>query len=103
MFKIDVEKCAKITHDVVENFAGVCNDIMFTSKKEDPAFDDVTSSILAGSVQFCVKSLIVAGFSKEEILTTVSDCYETVQGDEDMMKLKLLRALMSSMGDIKIQ
>lgn len=103
MVKIDVEKCAKVTHDVMENFAGVCNTIMSETKKKDPSFDDVTSSILAGSVQFCVKSLIVAGFSREEILETVVNCYDTVSGDEDMVRVKLLRSLMSSMGDVKIQ
>jgi hypothetical protein len=100
---LDEEKCSKIAHNVLEDFAGVCNNIIRDSKIDDPEFADVTSSILAGAVQFSVKSLIMAGFTRDDVIKTVSNCYDAVQNDTDIVRAKMLRALLGSMGEIKIQ
>lgn len=97
------EKCAKIASDLIDTFAGVCNKIVERERKEDPDFTETLPSLLAGTLQFAVRTFMVAGYNKEQILDAVEQCYENSRKDETVLKVMLLRSLMESMGDGPIQ
>lgn len=99
----DLEKCAALASTIVNNFASVCNAVVADEKNKD-AFGDVASSIIAGAVQFTVKSMIIGGFSKEQILEAVSAAYtQADRHDPDVQKARLLRSLLESMGEVRVQ
>ena len=97
------QKCAKIASDLIDTFAGVCNKIVERERKEDPDFTETLPSLLAGTLQFAVRTFMVAGYNKEQILESVEQCYENSRKDETVLKVILLRSLMESMGDNSVQ
>lgn len=93
----------RVTADVVDKFAGVCNSII---KNKDPHADgssDIASALLAGALQFAVKSMVVAGFSKEDINLAAGICFDNVQDDEDIKKARLIREFLKQNGRYPIQ
>lgn len=100
----DFEKHAELASKIVDGFASVCNKVVVNEKDNDSKFTDVASSIIAGAIQFTVKSMIIGGFSKEQLLEAVSIAYDQAdKHDADVQKARLLRALIESMGDIRVQ
>lgn len=100
----DFEKCADIATKVCENFAAVCNSVVKDEEKNKNKFTDVASSIIAGALQFTVKSMIIGGFSKEHVMEAISAAYDHAdKHDADVHKARLLRAVIETMGDIKVQ
>lgn len=81
----------RLTADVVDKFAGVCNTIIGRKDPNEEGSEDLASALLAGALQFAVKSMTVAGFSKEEILKSASVCFDCVQDDEDVARAKMMR------------
>lgn len=98
----DHERNAELASKIVNSFASVCNKVV--TSEEDSQFTDVASSIIAGAIQFTVKSMIISGFPKEEIIKAVSAAYDQAdKHDPDVHKARLLRSLLESMGNVRVQ
>jgi ATP/ADP translocase len=98
----DHEKNAELASKIVNSFASVCNKVV--TSEEDSRFTDVASSIIAGAIQFTVKSMVISGFSKEEIIKSVSAAYDQAdKHDPDVHRARLLRSLLETMGDVRVQ
>lgn len=97
------EKCSKIASDVVDQFAGVCNRIIAKENKEDPSFNETLPSVVAGAIQFVVKTLIVAGFEKKYILMAMAECYDNVENDPDVLRARKLRDAFVFHGTTNVQ
>lgn len=81
----------RLTADVVDKFAGVCNAMIGRKNPHEEGSEDLASALLAGALQFAIKSMSVAGFSKEEILKATGVCFDCVQDDEDVVRAKMMR------------
>lgn len=99
----DLRKGLVISHAVVELFAKVSNSVIEKEQREDPDFKNVASSILAGAIQFAVKSFMIAGFSKEELMLAMSEAYENANDDPDVLRARALRKLIEETGTTTLQ
>ncbi len=102
----DLEKCAVIATKICDNFAAVCNNVIRDEDKSQnkDKFTDVASSIIAGAIQFTVKSMIIGGFSKENVVEAISAAYDHAdKHDVDVHKARLLRAVIETMGSTRVQ
>lgn len=93
----------RLTADVVDKFAGVCNTMIGRKNPHEEGSEDLASALLAGALQFAVKSMTVAGFSKEELLKAASVCFDCVQEDEDVVRAKMMREYLKNNNTTTLQ